>query len=61
MGCYESSLSFPVFAEMPDLKRIMFRIKPTPECISRVIYRGYYKVNKVLGSGQDFEMAFNGK
>jgi hypothetical protein len=41
-------------------KRVLFRIIPKPECMDRLIKRGYYRNNKSLGKANDFERAFMG-
>ena len=42
-------------------KRVLFRIVSSkPECMDRLIKRGYYRANKSLGKANDFERALLG-
>lgn len=61
-GCYEHVNDYIIHVISPHKyrKRSIFRIKLEPECVSRMIKRGYYKNNKSLGASNDFERAFMG-
>ena len=61
-GCYEEVLRYPYHVMEPNNyhKRVLFRILPKPECMDRLIKRGYYRFNKSLGKANDFDRAIMG-